>query len=185
MDDQRKDKIDPKGPKQWNRPEHLENNILPSDDAGNINSTNKEIAFLLANKRRIVSRGTERMLQTIQRHRRVTLLRSAHPQRKQEQTEKIYNGLYRLWKDIWYGPSKLDNKQPQNVEVLDEVLTFIEKTMKTWKVELTAGGRSLAEAKVQRRIFQGDALSPLQFIVAIMQLNHILNKCRAGYKMKI
>ena len=28
--------------------------------------------------------------------------------------------------------------------------------MKTWNVELTAGGRSLAEAKVQRGIFQVD-----------------------------
>ena len=37
--------------------------------------------------------------------------------------------------------------------------------MKTWRVELTAGGRSLAEAKIQRGIFQGDALSPLLFIV--------------------
>ena len=37
--------------------------------------------------------------------------------------------------------------------------------MKTWREELTAGGRSLAEEKVQRGIFQGDALSPLLFII--------------------
>ena len=30
--------------------------------------------------------------------------------------------------------------------------------MKTWTVELTAGGRSLAETKIQRGIFQGYAL---------------------------
>ena len=30
-----------------------------------------------------------------------------------------------------------------------EVINFIEKTMKTWKVELTARGRSFAEAKIQ------------------------------------
>ena len=35
-------------------------------------------------------------------------------------------------------------------KVSDEVINFIEKTMKTWKVELRAGGRSLAEAKTQR-----------------------------------
>ena len=29
-----------------------------------------------------------------------------------------------------------------------EVINFIDKTMKTWRVELTAGGRSLAEAKI-------------------------------------
>ena len=65
-----------------------------------------------------------------------------------------------------------------------EVINFIEKTIKTWRVELTAGGRSLAEAKIQRGIFQGDALSPLLFIIAMMPLNHILRKCTAGYKLR-
>ena len=44
-------------------------------------------------------------------------------------------------------------------------------------MELTARGRILAEAKIQRGIFQKDALSPLQFIIAKMPLNHILRKC--------
>ena len=55
--------------------------------------------------------------------------------------------------------------------------------MKNWRVELTAGGKSLAETKIQRRIFQGDALSPLLFIIAMMSLNHIIRKCTAGYKL--
>ena len=36
------------------------------------------------------------------------------------------------------------------------------------KVELTIRGRSLAEAKIQRGIFPGDALSPLKFIIVMM-----------------
>ena len=55
--------------------------------------------------------------------------------------------------------------------------------MKTWRVELTAGGRRLGEAKIQRGIFLGDALSPLLFITTMMPLNHILRKCTAGYKL--
>ena len=55
--------------------------------------------------------------------------------------------------------------------------------MQTWRVELTTGGRSLAETNIQRGIFQGDALSPLLFIIAMMPLNHILRKCAAGYKL--
>ena len=64
-----------------------------------------------------------------------------------------------------------------------EVIKFIEQTMKTWRMELTAGGRSIAETKIKRGIFQGDALSSLLFIIAIMPLNHILRKCAAGYKL--
>ena len=68
-------------------------------------------------------------------------------------------------------------------KISNEFIDFIEKTLKTLKVELTAGGRSLAEAKVQRGIFQEDALSPLPFITAMMSLNHILRKGTAGYKL--
>ena len=55
--------------------------------------------------------------------------------------------------------------------------------MQTWRVELTARGQSLAEVKIQRGIFQGDALSPLRFVIAIMPLNNILRKCTAGYNL--
>ena len=48
---------------------------------------------------------------------------------------------------------------------------------------MTAGGRILAETKIQRGIFQGDALSPLLFIIAMIPLNHILRKCIARYKL--
>ena len=68
-------------------------------------------------------------------------------------------------------------------KISDEVINFIDKTMKTWRVELTAGGRRLAEAKIQRGIFPGDSLWPLLFIIAMMPLNHILRKCTAGYKL--
>ena len=63
------------------------------------------------------------------------------------------------------------------------VINFIEKTMKSWRVELTVGERNFAKAKIQRIIFQRDPLSPLLFIIAMMPLNHILRKCSAGYKL--
>ena len=68
-------------------------------------------------------------------------------------------------------------------KISDEVIKLIEKTMKTWRVELTAGGSSLAKAKIQRGIFQGDALLPLLSIIAMMTLNYILRKCTGGYKL--
>ena len=55
--------------------------------------------------------------------------------------------------------------------------------MKTWRIDLTAGGRSLSEAKIPIGIFQGDVLSSLLFIIAMIPLDHILRKCTAGYKL--
>ena len=68
-------------------------------------------------------------------------------------------------------------------KISHEVINFVEKTMKTWRVELTTAERSLAETKIQRGIFQGDALSPLLFIIAMKPLNPILRKYTAGYKL--
>ena len=95
---------------------------------------------------------------------------------KAKKTEKSSYGLDRLQKGIWYGSTKLDNKLSQNVQ-------NITRNHKLLRVELTAGGKILAETKILRGIFQGDALSPLLFIIAMMPLNHILRKWTAGYKL--
>ena len=88
MDDQRKDHIDPKGSKQRNSPKQLQNQNMPTNNVENINSINKGRNLLLATKPRIIPWGTKRMPQRIQRHSRVTLHRSAHPKREQDQMEK-------------------------------------------------------------------------------------------------
>ena len=53
--------------------------------------------------------------------------------------------------------------------------------MKTWRVELTAEGKCSAKAKIQRGIFQKDALSPLLFIIAMVTHNRILTKSHLMY----
>ena len=68
-------------------------------------------------------------------------------------------------------------------KISHEFINFIDKTMKTRRVELTAEGRSLSEAKTQRDIFQGDALWALLFINAMIPLNDIFRKCTAEYKL--
>ena len=69
-------------------------------------------------------------------------------------------------------------------KIPDEVVQFINKIKETWKVELTAGRKSLAVVKIQRGISQGDVLSLLLFVIEMMQLNHFLRKCTAGYKLR-
>ena len=61
-------------------------------------------------------------------------------------------------------------------KVSDKVIKFIKEIM-----ELTAGGKSLAEVKILSGIFQGDALSSLLFVIAMILLDHILRK----YKLHI
>ena len=98
------------------------------------------------------------------------------------------------WKNLtmaWIDYKKTYDIVPQNwilhclkmYKISHEVINFIEQTMKTWRVDLTAEGRSIIETKIQRGIFQGDAISPLLFIIAMMPLNHILRKCAPGYKL--
>ena len=107
---------DPKGPKQKKYSEQLQTDNLPINDVENTNSTNMGKDLLLTNKLRIVPRQTERMPQMIQRHSRITLPRSTHPEWEQDQTEKSSYGLDWLQKGIRYGSTKLDNKLPQNVQ---------------------------------------------------------------------
>ena len=79
MDDQKKDYINPKGPKQRDCSKQLQTHNLPTNDVENTNSTNKGKDQPLTNKPRIVPWRTERMPPRIQRHSRITLYRSTHP----------------------------------------------------------------------------------------------------------
>ena len=131
MDNQRKDHIDPKVPKQRNRSNQLQTHSLPTDDVENINSTNKGKDLLLANMPQIVLWEAERIPQRIQRHNRITLHRSAHPKREQDQTARSTYGLDWLQKGIWYGSAKLDNKLLQNVQNISWSQTL---SRKPWKL---------------------------------------------------
>ena len=90
-------------------PKQLQTHNLPTDD-------NKGKYLLLANKLRFVRWRTKKIPQKIQRHNRVTLNRSTHPEWEQDQMEKASYGLDWLQKGIWYGSAKLDNKLLQNVQ---------------------------------------------------------------------
>ena len=100
LDDQRKDHIDPKGPKQRNCSKQLHTHNLPTNDVENTRSTDMRKYLLLTNKPRIVPGRSERMSQKIQKHSRITLHRSAHPKWEQDQTEKSSYGLDWLQKGI-------------------------------------------------------------------------------------
>ena len=64
-----------------------------------------------------------------------------------------------------------------------EVINFIEKTMKNYRVELAAGVKSLTDDKILRGIFLGDGLSALLFVIAMRPLSHILRDCTGVYNL--
>ena len=62
MDDERKDHIDPEGPKQRNRPKQLQTHNFLTNDVKNVNSTNKGrgIAELLYIDKHIMNKSKSR-----------------------------------------------------------------------------------------------------------------------------
>ena len=68
-------------------------------------------------------------------------------------------------------------------KIYDEVIKFVKKTMENWRAKIDSKGKILAEVKILREIFQGDALSSLRFVIAKMPLNHMLRKCTSGCKL--
>ena len=50
--------------------------------------------------------------------------------------------------------------------------------MSLWKVELTLNSQNFGNVEIKRRIFQGDSLSSLLFIIGVIPLILILRKCK-------
>ena len=51
------------------------------------------------------------------------------------------------------------------------------------KTQLTACSKDLGEVPIRRGIFQGDSLSPLLFVIAMLPLSNVLNESAAGYQL--
>ena len=69
------------------------------------------------------------------------------------------------------------------VKVAKNMSRLVKGSMGDWRTVLTANGETLGEVRIRRGIFQGDSLSPLLFIVAMLPLTAILKRETAlGYK---
>ena len=69
-------------------------------------------------------------------------------------------------------------------KIFGEVIKFTKNTIKKTLVSQTGRSKKmLTEVKIQRGIFQGNALSPLLFVIAMMPLSHIFRNCADGYKL--
>ena len=64
-----------------------------------------------------------------------------------------------------------------------KIISLFEATFQQCTVQLHLGKQSLGSVKVLRGIFQGDAISPLQFIIGLIPLSLLLKGAHAGYRL--
>ena len=90
------------------------------------------------------------------------------------------NRYYVNWRQkcIKYGPKKLDNRLSQSAQVKSYSLSKIPWKTGEWNWQQKEK-KNLTEVKVLRGVFQGDNLSPLQLLIAMMTLSHILGNAPA------
>lgn len=73
-------------------------------------------------------------------------------------------------------------------KVHDNIIMFIKNAMKNWKTNLWLNTLSdtinYGEVNIKCGIFQGDALSPLLFCMALFPLSELLSKSGTGYQIK-
>ena len=64
------------------------------------------------------------------------------------------------------------------------MVSFWGKIMKSWMLELTYSAETLREVPIKRGTFQGDALSLLLFVIALIPLTHIPRSDNPGYEFR-
>ena len=70
------------------------------------------------------------------------------------------------------------------VQVSENIVEFIRKSMKNWITNLTSCGEYLVNIDIRRGIFQEDSLSTLLFVLCMIPLTQILRKLKSGYTLK-
>ena len=66
--------------------------------------------------------------------------------------------------------------------VAENIKSLLVNSMEKWKVMLCSGNSKLGEVEIKRGIFQGDSLSPLVFVLALILLSLILRKAKTAYE---
>ena len=66
--------------------------------------------------------------------------------------------------------------------VAENIKSLLLNSMEKWKVMLYSENSQLGEVEIKRGIFQGDASSPLVFVLALIPLSLILRKAKTAYE---
>ena len=100
--------------------------------------------------------------------------------------EKRHNNLAMAWIDYKKAydmvPHSWISECLEMFGIANNVQDFLNNSMKSWKLELNASGKTLGEVDIRRGIFQGDSLSPLLFVLCMVPLTWLLRRAKAGYE---
>ena len=66
--------------------------------------------------------------------------------------------------------------------VVENIKSLLVNRMEKWKVMLCSGNSESGKVEIQQGIFQGDSLSSLVFVLALIPLSLILRKAKAAYQ---
>ena len=69
------------------------------------------------------------------------------------------------------------------VQVSENILGFVKRSMANRQTELNSCGESLTKVNVRKEIFQDDSLSLLLFVICMILLTHVLWKARVRFNM--
>ena len=100
--------------------------------------------------------------------------------------EKRHNNLAIAWIDYKKAydmvPHSWISECLEMFGIANNVQDFLNNSMKSWKLELNASGKTLGEVDIRKGIFQGDSLSPLLFVLCMVPLTWLLRRARTGYE---
>jgi hypothetical protein len=91
--------------------------------------------------------------------------------------QKAFDSVPRSWIEKSIEPMGVNNK----------IVKFCKLSMEKWstKLQLKRNQKLMQSIliKINRGIFQGDSLLPLDFCIALIPLSHELNKSKCGYQV--
>ena len=79
-------------------------------------------------------------------------------------------------------PHSWITKSLEMLGVSSNIRQFLKTAMSSWNTLLTVNGQILGQVNIRRGIFQGDSLSPLLFVAALIPVTVILRKTGFGYQ---
>ena len=62
-----------------------------------------------------------------------------------------------------------------------DITELLKRSMQSWRMVMFSGKNKLGKVNIRRGIFQGDSLSPLLFVVALIPVTIILRTLKQGY----